>query len=180
MRAPVGLSLAWWSAPDAVDAEVRRELIDCWRDVSNAGGAVGFPFLPVADEHVAPAVDELIASLDADVNRLLTARVGPSLAGWLLLAGNDSRLMGHWATVKRVQTALDHRGNGVGRALMNEVARAARHDLGLRHLHLDLRSGLGLEEFYRSCGWVEVGVWSDALCIGDGVFRDSVLMQLTL
>jgi len=82
--------------------------------------------------------------------------------------------------VLRVQTALEHRGIGVGRALMSEVERAARDDYRLDHLHLELRSGMGLERFYESCGWREIGRWPQALCLGVDKFRDEVLMYLSL
>lgn len=131
-----------------VDPVTRGQLLACWRDVSNAGGAVGFPFLPVDDEHVRP--------------------------------GNTSRLTSHWARVLRVQTALKHRGTGVGRMLMVELGRAARDDLGLEQLHLELRAGLGLEAFYRSLGWRVVGTWPGALRLAENDHRDEVLMLLPL
>ena len=63
---------------------------------------------------------------------------------------------------------------------MEEVARSARGDLGLDQLHLELRSGQGLEGFYQSCGWREVGRWPGALRLGPGDDRDEVLMLLEL
>jgi len=159
---------------------MRTQLLTCWRDVSNAGGAVGFPFLPVTSEQVRPAIEDLIESLDPLHNRILVAMVGRTLAGWLVLVGNADTLTSHWARVLRVQTALEHRGSGVGRALMREVERAARDDLQLKHLHLELRAGMGLERFYESCGWREVGRWPAALCLGRNELRDEVLMYLPL
>jgi len=174
------LTLHWLTAAGMVDREMRHQLVACWRDVSNAGGAVGFPFLPVQDAQVLPAVDAMVDSLDPQLNRLLLATVDETLAGWLLLAGNDNKLTAHWARVLRVQTALTHRGMGVGRSLMAEVARAARDDMGLRQLHLQLRAGLGLESFYAGCGWREIGRWQAALRLSDEDYRDEVLMVLPL
>jgi GNAT superfamily N-acetyltransferase len=163
-----------------VDEVTRAQLLSCWRDVSNAGGAVGFPLLPVTTEQVRPAIEALIGSLDPTLNRLLLATVDQSLAGWLILVGNANILTAHWARVGRVQTAPKHRGTGVGRALMSEVERAARDDLHLQHLHLTLRAGMGLERFYESFGWREVGRWPEALCLGENELRDEVLMHLPL
>ncbi len=179
MTSPGALRLRWLTSPEVVEPEVRDRLAVCWRDVSNAGGAVGFPFLPVSDAQVRPAVQEMVQSLDPLLNRLLVATVGGVLAGWLILSGNPSRLTAHWARVLRVQTALQHRGRGVGRALMTELARAAREDFGLEQLHLELRGGLGLEGFYESCGWREVGRWPVALRLPGGD-QDEVLMLLPL
>ena len=177
--APTTCDLRWLITPAMVKLERRDQLVACWRDVSNAGGAVGFPFLPVSDEQVLPAVEAMTQSLDPSLNRLLLATVGDAVAGWLLLAGNSSPLTAHWARVLRVQTALKYRGTGVGRALMSEVARAAREDVDLEHLHLELRAGLGLEAFYRSLGWREIGRWPAALRL-PGHDRDEVLMFLPL
>ena len=163
-----------------VDRITRAKLLTCWRDVSNAGGAVGFPRLPVTDEQVMPAIEALIGSLDPTLNRLLLATVDQTLAGWLVLVGNADMLTAHWARVLRVQTAPEHRGTGVGRALMSEVERAARDDFRLDHLHLELRGGMGLERFYENCGWREIGRWPEALCLGEGELRDEVLMHLPL
>ena len=174
------LRFHWLTAPSMVDEVMQAQLLTCWRDVSNAGGAVGFPLLPVTTEQVRPAIEGLIASLDPSLNRILVAMVDQTLAGWLVLVGNTDTLTAHWARVLRVQTALEHRGIGVGRALMREVERAAGDDLQLKHLHLELRAGMGLERFYESCGWVEIGRWPEALCLGGDDLRDEVLMHLPL
>lgn len=177
---PAGLTLRWLMTPGEVDDNVEAQLLCCWRDVANAGGAVGFPFIPVDDEQVRPAVEALVASLDPSLNRLLLALHGEDLAGWVLLAGNSSRLTAHWATVLRLQTAVGHRRSGVGRAMLVELARAASAEWHLDQLHLALRGGLGLERFYEECGWREVGRWPAALRLRPDDFRDEVLMMLTL
>ena len=174
------LRFRWLTAPSMVDEIMQAQLLTCWRDVSNAGGAVGFPFLPVTTEQVRAAIDALIGSLDPSLNRILVATVDQRLAGWLVLVGNADTLTAHWARVLRVQTALEYRGAGVGRALMREVERAARDDLRLNHLHLELRGGMGLERFYESCGRCEIGSWPEALCLDGNELRDEVLMHLPL
>ncbi|MEZ0071444.1 hypothetical protein [Planotetraspora sp. GP83] len=54
------------SGPQAMPPELRRELIACWVEVSNAGGAAGFPFPPVTVDEVAPVADQLIAGAPGD------------------------------------------------------------------------------------------------------------------
>ncbi len=162
-----------------VDPTLQKQLLECWRDVTNAGGAVGFPFPPVSDEQVLSSLESMIQMLAEPDNRLLLATINGELAGWLLLAGNTNELTAHWARVLRVQTALGFRKIGVGRALMAEVARAAAEDLTLDQLHLELRSGMGLEAFYQSCGWREIGRWPAALRLPE-CDRDEVLMVLPL
>jgi hypothetical protein len=38
--------MRWLTTPVMVSRIVLQQLLECWRDVSNAGGAVGFPFPP--------------------------------------------------------------------------------------------------------------------------------------
>lgn len=173
------LQMWWMTAQTMVGPIARRQLLECWRDVSNAGGAVGFPFPPVSEEQVITSLDAMVLSLDEPANRLLLATINGELAGWLFLAGNSNELTAHWARVLRVQTAPAYRKRGVGRALMTEVARASVEDLTLEQLHLELRSGMGLEAFYQSCGWQEIGRWPAALRLPEGD-RDEVLMTLHL
>ena len=170
----------WLKAPSEVKETLAAELVSCWLEVSNAGGAVGFPFLPVDEADVVAAVEQLVVSLDPAGRTLLVAVSEEKLIGWLVLERNPSKLTAHWARVLRVQTALGARGSGVGRALMSEVRRAATDDLGLEQLHLEVRSGQGLEAFYKSCGWHEIGRWRGALRLGPEDDRDEVLMVLSL
>ena len=172
--------LRWICAPSDVDPALRTALVSCWRDVANAGGAVGFAQqLPVTDGVVRPVVDALVAGLGPRC-RLLVAECDGGVAGWLVLTANTDPVLAHWGRVTRVQTALAFRGAGVARALMTEVARAGRDDLGLEQLRLEVRGGAGLEEFYARFGWRVVGRWPGALQIGPDDRRDEVLMQLEL
>ncbi|MCZ2803988.1 GNAT family N-acetyltransferase [Modestobacter sp. VKM Ac-2983] len=173
------LSLSWLTCPEAATEELRAELTACWRDVANAGGAVGFAQqLPVTDDVVRPAVDDTLTGLGA--GRLLVARRGGDLAGWLLLTTNADPVRAHWGRVTRVMTALSARGSGAGRALMTELARAAREDRGLDLLRLEVRGGTGYEAFYARFGWQVVGRWPGALAVAPDDRRDELLMSLTL
>ena len=175
----MAVALRWITTPDELDDCLLDDLVACWVRVSNAGGAVGFPFLPVDEGEVRAAAEEMRRALDERI-RLLVASDADGLAGWLLMHRNTSPLTEHWATVSRVQTDLRSRGSGVGIALMREVERAARNDLGLEHLHIAVRSGLELEGFYAHLGWQVVGRWPRSLRLPDGEDRDEVLMALFL
>ncbi len=170
----------WLTDPQTVTTATLSQLAICWREVSNAGGAVGFPFPPVELNEVLARTKELVSSLDPILKRLLIATIDDNMAGWLVLSGNGHPLTSHWALVERVQTDLAFRGVGVGRALMEEVSRAAAVDLGLKSLHIEVRGGAGLESFYTSLGWTEVGRWPGSLRFGEGDYRDNVLMALSL
>ncbi|MGY2002030.1 N-acetyltransferase family protein [Blastococcus sp. SYSU DS1024] len=174
-------ALRWCTTPGEVGAALCSALTACWCSVANAGGAVGFARrLPVGDDVVRPVVERLVAGLDPRLSRLLVAERGGRLAGWLVLSGNPDPVSAHWGRVTHVQTALHARGTGVGGALMAEVARTAREDLGLESLRLEVRGGMGLEAFYGRYGWVVTGRWPGALQITADDRRDEVLMGLDL
>ena len=181
MPPPPELCLRWLTRPDDVPPELAAALTACWRDVANAGGAVGFAeLLPVSDDDVAPVVDELVAELDPRLCRLLIAIRNGHPAGWLLLTENADPVIAHWGRVTRVQTAPSVRGTGVARALMTELHRSARDDLGLDSLRLEVRGDWGLEAFYERFGWKVIGAWPGALRFSQHGRRDEVLMALDL
>jgi GNAT superfamily N-acetyltransferase len=166
--------------PEQITPGLRQELIDCWILVSNAGGAVGFPFPPVDVTHVAPVADKLIAGLSPEYSRLLIARTGDALTGWVHVHRNPSPVIAHWGTVSHLQSLPASRGQGIGSALMVYARRVARSEMGLEQLHLALRGGTGLEHFYARLGWTVTGRWPGALRFAPGDDRDEVLMILTL
>jgi len=177
---PDGFTLQWLTRPSMVTSQRQSQIAKCWQEVSNAGGAVGFPFPPVEIDEVLAATRDLVVSLDPLLIRLLIGTVDDAIAGWLVLVGNDGPVTSHWAFVQRVPTDLAFRGTGVGRALIEEVVRAAAQELGLKSLHIEVRGGAGLEAFYESMGWTEVGRWPGSLRFDDDDYRDNVLMALPL
>jgi GNAT superfamily N-acetyltransferase len=164
--------------PGQVSARLRQQLIDCWITVSNTGGAVGFPFLPVDPGIVAPVAGELIARLSPD-RRLLAAVAGDVLAGWVHLQRDPNPVIAHWGSVSHLQTLPAWRGRGIGGAVMGHARQVARQEMGLEQLHLAARGGMGLERFYARLGWREIGRWPGALRLAPGDDRDEILMVLS-
>ncbi|MFE6364059.1 GNAT family N-acetyltransferase [Streptomyces sp. NPDC057806] len=172
------LHLVQITNPHDVTAELRQELIDCWIAVTNTGGAAGFPFPPVRRDDVTPVADNLLSRLDPQQSRLLIAQIDGVLAGWVILNRDPYRLVGHWGTVHHLQTHPAFRGRGIGSALVHELRKIARDELGLEQLHLAARGGEGLEDFYGRLGWREIGRWPEALRLAPHDTRDEVLMIL--
>ena len=162
----------------AVDAALRQEMLDCWTDVSNAGGAVGF-VPPVTEEDVVPLLDRLLEGVGSgrDVIALLT--VDGETAGFATLVGSLSPLRRHWGTVLRVQVHPSYQGRGLGRVLMDGVHRIAR-DRGWEFLHLTARGGTGIDGFYRGLGYEEVGRLPGAIRVAPGDDRDEIVMACRL
>src|SRR5579875_3332745 len=174
----IDIDIIQLTRPGQADAALRQELTACWIAVTNAGGAAGFPFPPVDAGHVTPAVDALVAGLDPGRRRILVARAGDDLAGWVTVSRDPSPLIGHWGVVNHLQTQPARRNAGIGSALMRRLAEVARDEMGLEQLHLAVRGGMGLEDFYSRLGWRVTGRWPGKLRLAADDTRDEVLMFL--
>lgn len=172
------LDLRQATAPGDVTPELRQALIECWIEITNAGGAAGFPFPPIDASQATPAVDSLVAGLAPETSRLVVAWIDGDLAGWLNVRRDPFEVIAHWGTLHHVQTRTALRGRGVGSALVRHVRGVARDEMGLEQLHLAVRGGVGLEAFYGRLGWKEIGRWPGALRLAPGDDRDEVLMVL--
>jgi GNAT superfamily N-acetyltransferase len=165
-------------AVSAVDDVLRAELLSCWTDVSNAGGAVGF-VPPVTEDDVAPVLDRLLEGVHSGRDVLCLLTVEGATAGFAALVGSSSPLRRHWATVLRVQVHPSRQGGGLGRTLMTGVHRIAR-ERGWEFLHLSARGGTGVDGFYRGLGYCEVGRLPGAVRVAPGDDRDEILLACVL
>lgn len=162
----------------AVDDALRGELLTCWTDVSNAGGAVGF-VPPVTEDDVAPVLARLLEGVDSGRDVLCVLTVDGRTSGFAALVGSSSPLRRHWATVLRVQVHPAHQGRGLGRTLMAGVHRIAA-DRGWEFLYLTARGGTGVDGFYRGLGYAEVGRLPGAIRVAPGDDRDDILLARRL
>ncbi|MEU8298063.1 GNAT family N-acetyltransferase [Micromonospora sp. NPDC048909] len=171
------MSLRFVLDPD-LTPELRERIVALWTDVSNAGGAVGF-VPPVTTDDVRTLAGPAFAAISDGPDRLLLGYAGDQLVAALIFTDNRFNLKAHWCVLKRVMVHPDTQGKGYGLALMREAERLGR-ELGLTALHVTLRGGLGLENFYQRLGYREVGRLPGALRVGPGDDRDEVLMWLDL
>ena len=171
--------------------QLRAEIVACWTDVSNAGGAVGF-MPPVTMDDVLPTAEEQFAGILSGRDRLVVGRTADGeqpgrLATLAFLVANSHLLRAHWLTVQRVMVHPDFQGAGYGYRLMAELAVVAR-GAGVEQLHLDCRGGTGNDLFYKRCGYQEYGRIPKGLKLpgrtDDGAgatpYRDLVLMAQEL
>jgi GNAT superfamily N-acetyltransferase len=165
-------------AVSAVDDVLRGELLACWTDVSNAGGAVGF-VPPVTADDVDPVLTRLLEGVHSGRDVLAVLTVDGVTAGWAALVGSSSPLRSHWATVLRVQVHPSRQGAGLGRALMEGVHDIAR-ERGWEFLSLTARGGTGVDGFYRGLGYRDVGRLPGAIRLAPGDDRDEILLYLPL
>ncbi|OAR26251.1 acetyltransferase [Streptomyces sp. ERV7] len=163
-----------------VTRELRDGVLGLWADVSEAGGAVGF-VPPVAVEDVrAELVRHLVGMAEGRVRLLVGLDEDGTVAAAAFLASNSHRLMRHWIWAYTVMVHPGAQGRGYGRDLMAALADAARSLDGIEAVRLTCRGGLGLERFYASCGYKEVGRVPGAIRVADGDDRDDIIMLLPL
>ncbi|GHA18444.1 GNAT family N-acetyltransferase [Streptomyces echinoruber] len=164
----------------SVDPALRDGLLDLWADVSHAGGAVGF-VPPVTREAIRPELVKHFTAMAEGRTRLLVGHDERGrVAAAAFLAFNTHRLMTHWVWLYTVMVHPRHQGKGHGRDLLAAAADAARTFDGIEAIRLTCRGGLGLERFYGSCGYKEVGRVPGAIRVAPGDDRDDVIMLLPL
>ncbi|WP_328770935.1 GNAT family N-acetyltransferase [Streptomyces sp. NBC_00286] len=167
-----------------VDPALRDGLLTLWADVSNAGGAVGF-VPPVAPDAIRPELIKHLAAMSEGRMRLLIGRdEDGDVAATAFFAFNTHRLMTHWVWLYTVMVHPKHQGKGYGRDLLAAAAEAAAGFEGIDAIRLTCRGGLGLERFYASCGYKEVGRVPGAIRVASGDDRDdrddiTMLLPLT-
>ncbi|MFE5212458.1 GNAT family N-acetyltransferase [Streptomyces sp. NPDC056600] len=159
---------------------VRDGILDLWTDVTDAGGAVGF--VPPADrDAIRAALVKQLTQVADGTARLLIGQDGDGrVLATAFLASNGHRLMRHWVMAYTVMVHPAHQGKGHGRDLMAALADAARSIEGIEAVRLGCRGGLGLERFYASCGYKEVGRVPGAIRVAPGDDRDDVTLWLPL
>ncbi|MEE1768086.1 GNAT family N-acetyltransferase [Streptomyces sp. JV185] len=162
------------------DRTLRDGIAELWADVSNAGGAVGF-VPPVTIEDIRPELVKHLVAMAEGRTRLLIGRdEDGAVAATAFLTLNTHRLMAHWLWLYTVMVHPRHQGKGYGRDLMDAAARAARGIEGIEAVRLTCRGGTGVDRFYASCGYKEVGRVPDAIRVADGDDRDDIIMLLPL
>jgi GNAT superfamily N-acetyltransferase len=158
--------------------ELRGQLVSLWTDVTNAGGAVGF-VAPVGRGDVAPEAERHYTALSEGRAHMVAGFDGDRLAASTFLTFNTHRLMRHWAWLYTVMVDPALQGRGHGAELL-QAAEGVGRDLGLEGLKLTCRSGMGLERFYASAGYKEVGRVPAAIRVAAGDDRDDITMWLPL
>ncbi|ALO95409.1 MULTISPECIES: GNAT family N-acetyltransferase [Streptomyces] len=164
----------------AVTPALRDGILDLWADVTDAGGAVGF-VAPANREEIRPELVRHFAQMAEGRTRLLVGHdEAGEVAAAAFLTRNTHRLMTHWLWLYTVMVHPRHQGRGHGRDLLAAAADAARGMEGIEAVRLTCRGGLGLERFYGSCGYKEVGRVPDAIRVAPGDDRDDIIMLLPL
>ncbi|WP_327375692.1 GNAT family N-acetyltransferase [Streptomyces sp. NBC_01216] len=163
-----------------VTPALRDGILRLWADVSDAGGAVGF-VPPVHVEEIRPELVRHLAAMAEGRMRLVVGCEGDgTVAATAFVAFNTHRLMKHWVWLYTVMVHPSRQGRGDGRDLMAAVEREVRGFGTVDAIRLTCRGGTGVDRFYASCGYKEVGRVPGAIRVADGDDRDDIVMLLPL
>ena len=105
---------------------VADSLAQCWMEVANAGGAVGFPFPPIDLATAQHAVARLGQELVLGRRFVVAATAEDGLVGWVTVRLNDSPVVAHWGKLEHLQSRPSVRDQGVGGALLRFAVDHAR------------------------------------------------------
>ncbi|MDG4857313.1 GNAT family N-acetyltransferase [Streptomyces sp. T-3] len=163
-----------------VDGALRDGVLALWVDVSNADGAVGF-VPPVTADDIRPEWVKHLAAMSEGRTRLLVGYdEDGEVAATAFFTHNTHRLMRHWVWLYTVMVHPRHQGKGYGRDLMAAAESAARGFDGIDAIRLTCRGGTGVDRFYASCGYREVGRAPGMIRVAPGDDRDDITMLLPL
>lgn len=157
----------------------RAQVLDLWRRVTEAGGAVGFlPGAPPADIDKALAGHERAMAAGRQSAALLTEHDG-TLIGLGFLDGPRRGLTAHVRTLYRLMVDPRRQGLGLGRLLLAGLHRLARED-GAQIVTIGVRGGTGTDAFYAACGYREHGRLPGGIRVAPGDDRDDIAMYRRL
>lgn len=162
-----------------LEPELVEKLETIWLEVGNAGGSVGTP-LPATTADVKILSDKAFRSVSEGDDHLVVAFLDDEPVGFAFLTHNPGLLFKHWAVVKRLQVVPALQGRGIGSALMAQLTRMSRDELGLEQLQLTVRGGTGTEAFYERFGYEVVGRIPGAIRVTPGDDRDMIYMMARL
>ncbi len=136
---------------------------------------------PVTADEIRPELVRHFVAMAEGRTRLLVGRDETgTVAAAVFLSFNTHRLMLHWLWLYTVMVHPRHQGKGYGRDLLAAAEEAARRLDGIEAIRLTCRGGHGLERFYGSCGYKEVGRVPGAIRVAPGDDRDDISMLLSL
>ena len=132
------------------------------------------------DESVARPLAQVAGDLRAADGTFVLGAFSPGLVGIVGLRREPRRKRRHRAELWGMYVSPDARGQGVGRALLDEALRRARAVVGLEQVLLTVmahnQAAIGL---YRTLGFVVYGHAPRAMILDDRAF-DEDLMRLDL
>lgn len=173
-----GENLAFETDP-VITPGLKERIEEIWLDVTHAGGAVGgAPGATLAD--LEPVIADALGGVAQRGDHMVLARLDNEVVGFGFLSFRPGPLFSHWATVKRLQVHPAFQGRGHGGALLDELTRVARDDLGLEQLHLTVRGGTGTESFYEAHGYRTMSRIPDVIRLAPDDTRDEIYMVARL
>src|SRR3954468_12849055 len=151
--------------------EALEDLADVLQDAVDGGDSVSFMDGFGADDACA-FYESLLPELERGTRVLLAAYVDGDLVGTVQLVHAWPPNSQHRADVAKLLVHRRARGQGVGRALMEQLEQEARSD-GKSLLILDTVAERAADRLYDRLGWTRLGTVPDYALDPDGSFCDA-------
>jgi ribosomal protein S18 acetylase RimI-like enzyme len=139
-------------------------------------------FSKSVDEHRATPLETIAARLRSNSDGAITlgAFVQTSLVGIATFKREEAEKERHKGRIYGVYVKAEHRGQGVGRALLSRLLDAARQDPSLEQILLAVASSqTAARELYRSFGFVTYGTEPRALKVGmTYIDEDTMILRI--
>lgn len=154
----------------SMTSELEEQLLDLWFDVSCAGGSVGYE-AGVSRDEVAAGLAPYIERINNQSAHLVTVELDDVVVASCVFMENVVALQAHWMELKRVMVHPSRQGTGLGKWMVDQACDVARDKLGLESVHIHVRSGEGLEDFWERCEFRAVAIIPNSVKLKSGEYR---------
>lgn len=115
----------------------------------------------------------------AKIGASLTAELNQEPVGLALLYVQPYQKLAHQCLLSII-VSPDHRGQGIGKKLMQALMQHGKEKFHLEMLHLEVYDGNPAIHLYRKMGFTEFGAQKHFIKEGQGAYRGKVLMEKIL
>lgn len=158
--------------------ELLPKLTTLLQDAVASGASIGF-LPPLTHEDAINYWQDVAKALESPYRILLIAEIDQKIIGTVQLDMASRPNGSHRAEIAKLIVHTSHRGQGIGRALMNAIETEARR-AGRTTLILDTREGDPSELLYSKIGYTRAGTIPEYARNADGSLHTTVFMYKLL
>ena len=158
--------------------ELLPKLAALLQDAVASGASIGY-LPPLTHEDAINYWQDVAKALESPYRILLIAEIYQEIIGTVQLEMASRPNGSHRAEIAKLMVHTSHRGQGIGRALMNAIEAEARRT-GRTTLILDTREGDPSEQLYSKMGYTRAGTIPEYARNADGSLHTTVFMYKLL
>ena len=158
--------------------ELLPKLTTLLQDAVASGASIGF-LPPLTHEDAINYWQDVAKALESPYRILLIAEIDQKIIGTVQLDMASRPNGSHRAEIAKLMVHTSHRGQGIGRALMNTIETEAKR-AGRTTLILDTREGDLSEQLYSKMSYTQAGTIPEYARNADGSLHTTVFMYKLL